>query len=274
MHFEKYHKNQLTKLLQHYTREHITENVDRERMKENVYCCNQVLKNWAKENEKKIDSDMLSSFVSDNIKERQKRKFRDDQVVMIDLIITQPIELGITYNKDFFDKCISVIDRDYVKQENFLYYSIHNDEKGQPHLHYSFMPFVEDKKKGGEKLCAKEFLTRDFLKSFHQDMERKTGYKLTSEDKNIKNLSMQQYQNKKDIEKLQKNIQEQEKQIEQLKENQKENEKKILPDYKKYYTEMSRKFGEYKSMVNSFVEKYDLEVWQEFQENFQQGIYR
>ena len=55
-------------------------------------------------------------------------------------------------------------------------------------------------KKGNEKLCAKEFLTIDFLKSFHQEMEKKTGYKLTSEDKTIKNLSMQQYQNKKDME--------------------------------------------------------------------------
>lgn len=231
MHFEKYHKNQLTKLLQHYTREHITENVDRERMKENVYCCNQILESWAKENNKKIDSDLISSYVGDNIGSRQKRKFREDQVVMIDLIITQPTELGTTYNKDFFNKCISVLNSDYVSKNNFLYYSIHNDEKGQPHLHYSFMPFMKDKK-GNEKLCAKEFLTKDFLKSFHQEMEKKTGYKLTSEDKTIKNLSMQQYQNKKDMERLKNEIAEQKEKIKQL-ENEKEKNQDTISNYTK-----------------------------------------
>lgn len=231
MHFEKYHKNQLMKLLQHYTREHITKNVDRERMKENVYCCNQNLEILAKMENKKIDSDFISSYVGDNIRIRQKRRLRDDQVVMIDLIITQPTELGKTYNKDFFDKCISVLNSDYVSKKNFLYYAIHNDEKGQPHLHYSFMPFMKDKK-GNEKLCAKEFLTKDFLKSFHPEMEKKTGYKLTSEDKTIKNLSMQQYQNKKDMERLQKEIAEQKEKIKQL-ENEKEKNQDTISDYTK-----------------------------------------
>ena len=281
MHFAKYGKQEVMKLFEHYTRESSRAHyIDKSRSKDNDYIYNGKIAEFEetyKPTGKYPKSDTITNYMLKEIDRRCRRKTREDSVLMVDLIITQPKELGQTKDQAFFDKCMQVLERDYIKKDNFLMASIHTDERkdGQPHLHYSFIPLIEDKKKGGEKLCAKEFLNLKFLKSFHQDMERKTGYKLTLEDDKVRNLTMKEYQNKKDIEKLQKDIKEQEKQIEQLKENQKENEKKILPDYKKYYTEMSRKFGEYESMVNSFVEKYDLEqVWQEFQENFQQGIYR
>lgn len=39
-----------------------------------------------------------------------------------------------------------------------------------PHMHYAFIPVVEDKKNGGYKLSAKEAITRKDLQTFHKDL--------------------------------------------------------------------------------------------------------
>ena len=49
---------------------------------------------------------------------------------------------------------------------------VHKDEAGQPHLHFCFIPVVFDKKKGIEKVSAKEVLTRCELRSIHKDMSK------------------------------------------------------------------------------------------------------
>lgn len=228
MHFEKYGINQITKLFEHYTREHITENVVQEKIKGNQYYFNanakQYIDYYVNDKVEHKKSNALSEYCNREINDRTTRKLRADSVVMIDLIITQPEYLGKELDQKFFDTMQDTLKEKYIKENNYIMSAIHQDEQGQPHMHFSFIPIVQDKKKNSEKLCAKEFLTKDFLKTFHQEMEKATGYKLTSEDKNIKNLTMQQYQNKKDIEKLQENIKEQEQQIEQLKVKQKENE--------------------------------------------------
>ena len=253
MHFEKYHKNQLTKIFQHYTREHITKNVDRERMKDNIYYCNPLISKWSEMEQKKIDSNFITDFVALNVIERQKRKFREDQVLMVDLIITQPEYLGQKCNKEFFDKCINVLNSDYVKSSDFLYYAIHNDEQGQPHLHYSFMPFTKDKK-GNDKLCAKEILTRDFLKTFHKEMEQKTGYALTKDDNIKRNLSMQEYQQKEEIKKQQERIKENESKIKNNANIISEQEKKLdnkLKDKEEKLKEYNDTIDRYDSYFNS-----------------------
>ena len=49
---------------------------------------------------------------------------------------------------------------------------VHKDEAGQPHLHFCFIPVAIDKKKGIEKVSAKEVLTRRELQTIHKDMAR------------------------------------------------------------------------------------------------------
>lgn len=41
-----------------------------------------------------------------------------------------------------------------------------------PHMHYAFVPVVEDKKKGGYKLSAKEAVNRKDLQTFHNDLSK------------------------------------------------------------------------------------------------------
>lgn len=51
---------------------------------------------------------------------------------------------------------------------------VHRDET-TPHIHFAFLPITADKKHGGEKLSAKEVITRQDLKTFHRDLERHLG---------------------------------------------------------------------------------------------------
>ena len=46
---------------------------------------------------------------------------------------------------------------------------VHMDEV-TPHMHFAFVPVVEDKKRGGYKLSAKEAVTREDLRTFHKDL--------------------------------------------------------------------------------------------------------
>lgn len=60
-------------------------------------------------------------------------------------------------------------------EKNCVCSVVHRDEKGQPHLHYVFMPVValEKEKKGyTEKLCAKDVVNREMLLKFHQEAEQ------------------------------------------------------------------------------------------------------
>ena len=44
---------------------------------------------------------------------------------------------------------------------------VHNDESGQPHLHFNFIPAIYDFGKEREKVCANEVLDRAELRNFH-----------------------------------------------------------------------------------------------------------
>lgn len=50
---------------------------------------------------------------------------------------------------------------------------VHDDEGGQPHLHFCFVPVVEDPKhEQGYKICANDVLDRRELRNFHPDLQR------------------------------------------------------------------------------------------------------
>jgi hypothetical protein len=67
------------------------------------------------------------------------------------------------------------LEKKYGK-DNVVSAYVHKDEN-QPHMHFAFVPVVRDKKKNDLKVSAKECVTRNDLKNFHD--------KLSSHMKNI-----------------------------------------------------------------------------------------
>lgn len=58
-------------------------------------------------------------------------------------------------------------------QENVVQAIVHDDEGGQPHLHFCFIPVEEDlKHEQGYKICANDVLDRRELRNFHPDLQR------------------------------------------------------------------------------------------------------
>ena len=58
-------------------------------------------------------------------------------------------------------------------EENVVQAIVHDDEGGQPHLHFCFVPVVEDPKhEQGYKICANDVLDRRELRNFHPDLQR------------------------------------------------------------------------------------------------------
>lgn len=55
-------------------------------------------------------------------------------------------------------------------KENCIQAIVHVDESGKSHLHFTFIPAVEDPKHGGEKVCANDVINRADLASFHADL--------------------------------------------------------------------------------------------------------
>ena len=96
---------------------------------------------------------------------------RKDVNVMVDWVITIPKPLNnedVMNRETFFREAYEFLNHRYGK-ENVVSAYVHLDEV-TPHMHYAFVPVVQDKKKGGFKLSAKEAVTRQDLKTFHQDL--------------------------------------------------------------------------------------------------------
>lgn len=96
---------------------------------------------------------------------------RKDVNVMVDWVVTLPQSLndkGLENEDKFFKEAYKFLNDRYGK-ENVISAYVHMDET-TPHMHYAFVPVVEDKKKGGYKLSAKEVVTREDLRTFHKDL--------------------------------------------------------------------------------------------------------
>ena len=90
--------------------------------------------------------------------------------VMCDWVITAPESLTQEELPLFFSECYKFLTERYGR-ENVITAPVHMDETS-PHIHYSFIPVVTDKKKGIPKLSAKERITRKDLNTFHQDLTK------------------------------------------------------------------------------------------------------
>lgn len=106
---------------------------------------------------------------------------RADVNVMCSWVVTLPEyryhnpDLHVSADREkierlFFERTYSFLCDRYGEQ-NVVSAYVHKDEK-TPHMHFAFVPVTEDKKRGGEKVSAKEVITKSDLKTFHTDLER------------------------------------------------------------------------------------------------------
>ena len=105
---------------------------------------------------------------------------RKDVNVMCSWVVTAPKDLDQADEKSFFKHTYNFLADRYGKK-NVISAHVHLDEK-TPHMHFAFVPVTIDKKKGIEKVSAKEVITRSDLQSFHKDLgkhlEREMGYEV------------------------------------------------------------------------------------------------
>lgn len=110
---------------------------------------------------------------------------RADVNVLCDWVVTLPrfkscrTDVHITPDEEaveriFFERVYKFLSIRYGEQ-NVVSAFVHRDET-TPHIHFAFLPITVDKKRGGEKLSAKEVITRQDLKTFHGDLERYLGH--------------------------------------------------------------------------------------------------
>lgn len=97
---------------------------------------------------------------------------RADVKTLCSWIITLPKQdLTEGQERKFFQTAYDFMAKRYGEQ-NIISAWIHKDEAGQPHLHFAFIPVCIDKKRGIEKVSAKEVLTRNELRVIHKEMSR------------------------------------------------------------------------------------------------------
>lgn len=123
---------------------------------------------------------------------------RADVKVMCTWVVTAPKGLDEQDHERFFKTAYGALAEKYG-EKNVVSAWVHQDET-QPHLHFAFVPVTRDKKKGDEKVSAKEVLTRAELRDFHpwlsdvmrQEFGRDIGIE-TGELGTRGNLTMEQY---------------------------------------------------------------------------------
>jgi len=95
---------------------------------------------------------------------------RDDVNIMCTWVITAPKDLAPERHREFFQAVYSYLADKYGKN-NVISAWVHLDES-QSHLHFAFIPVVQDRKSGKEKVSAKELITKAELQRFHPDMQK------------------------------------------------------------------------------------------------------
>lgn len=106
---------------------------------------------------------------------------RPDVKVLCSWVVTLPKEIKQEDERKFFDYTFEFLSEKYGKN-NIISADVHKDETS-PHLHFTFVPVVENKKKNAkfpEKVSSKEILTQTHLKKFHTELDnfltKKLGY--------------------------------------------------------------------------------------------------
>lgn len=155
-HKQKYTRGVVGHMLRHYNREKDVPEIDKSRSHLNY--------NLATHDQPREQLDFLHQRLSEIRVHNRK-----DVNVMVDWIVTAPKDLPAGDNERFFKETYGFLNDRYGK-ENVISAYVHMDET-TPHIHYAFVPVIEDEKRGGFKLSAKEVVTRGDLLSFHFDLD-------------------------------------------------------------------------------------------------------
>ena len=111
----------------------------------------------------------------DYYKERLSQLYvygRADVKTMAGWIVTAPQDLNPDLYEGFFCTVYDFLEYRYGR-ENVVQAVVHDDESGQPHLHFCFIPTTEDRKhEQGFKVCANDVLDKRELRNFHPDLQR------------------------------------------------------------------------------------------------------
>ncbi len=158
-HLQKFTKNAVSNLLRHFDRtaNNISNPDVNKKLTELNYNC--------AENQTLPASEFLQKRLS-----QVKIQNRKDVNLLCDWCLTAPQKLKENELDIFFKKSYEFLENRYGK-ENVVSAWVHLDET-TPHIHFAFIPVVEDKKKGGYKVSAKEVCHRADLKSFHSDLNK------------------------------------------------------------------------------------------------------
>ena len=96
---------------------------------------------------------------------------RADVKVMAGWIVTAPKDLPMSEMEKFFNVTYEFLSERYG-EKNCVQAVVHNDEGGQPHIHFLFIPAAADKKHGVEKICANDVLNKAELRNFHSALQK------------------------------------------------------------------------------------------------------
>lgn len=156
-------------MLGHYSREksRLGEHIDTEKTHLNYNLA-------AHQNMNQLD------FIHKRLKEVRCQK-RADVKIFCDWVVTMPKDLPVEERDRFFQHTYVFLENKYGK-ENIVSAWVHMDET-TPHMHFAFMPIVPDKRRGGYKVSAKECITKQELKTFHNKLsdylEETLGHKVS-----------------------------------------------------------------------------------------------
>lgn len=124
---------------------------------------------------------------------------RSDVNVLCSWVVTAPKGLDPADHDRFFRKTYDVLEEKYGR-ENVVSAWVHQDESGQPHMHFAFVPVVWDAKKERYTVKAKDVISKTELKKFHpwltEVMKKEFGRDIgieTGELGTRGNLTMEQY---------------------------------------------------------------------------------
>jgi len=157
--FTKANTQGLSNHLDRKTKNHSNEDIDIERTHLNYDLCEK-------------EGDTLS-----RLNERLEEVYcmnRKDVKVCCSWIVTLPENLKDApdeHQRKFFEETHGFLTDRYGGEKNVLSANVHNDETTS-HMHFAFVPVVWDGKKEREKVSAKEVITRNELKAFHQDLDK------------------------------------------------------------------------------------------------------
>ena len=106
-------------------------------------------------------------------KERKSQLYcfgRDNLKTLAGWVLTAPNDLSSEQQQAFFRESYLFMESRYGRNNTVLA-TVHNDES-RPHLHFLFIPVVPDLKRGGEKVCANDLITRTELRDFHPALQK------------------------------------------------------------------------------------------------------